>query len=244
MLTNEYNLPRPLVRALERDPYSSGDSDISVSRLVQPPRKVELDRLHKAEIVEDASDALYRLYGQIAHVILERAADDSIAERRLFTECLGWKVSGAADLVTEDGKTTIVDYKFVSVWTIKDGHKDEWIWQLRLLRLLAERNGVVIHGLQNVVLFRDWRPSESSRYADWYPPKVLIMPVELVTFNEDEALMEELVSLHQQARKELPECSDEDRWLRKGKYVRCESYCSAEPWCSLVHPELTHNQKG
>lgn len=234
-LTNDFNLPRPLVCALENDPYNAGDSEISVSKLVQPPRKVELDRLHKHEQVEDASNALYRLFGQIAHTILERAADDSIVEKRFFTECLGWKVSGQCDLITEEGKTTIIDYKFVSVWTVKDGHKDEWVQQLRLLRLLAERNGVVIHGLQNVVLFRDWRPSESERYAAWYPPRVLIMPVELLHLNADESLMEERVRMHQEARKTLPECRDEDRWPRKGKFVRCESYCSAFPWCTQAN---------
>lgn len=242
-LTNRYNLPRPLVRALERDPYSRGDCDISVTQLIQPPRKVELERQHASEMVEDASDRLYALYGQIAHTILERAADSSIVEKRLYAECLGWKISGQVDLIED----LVTDYKLTTVWSVRDGHKQEYIDQLRILRWLCHMNGIEVKGLQNVLLFRDWRPSESLKY-DWYPPKVLVMPVEMRLLNEDAAFTMLRVDAHQLARGflehppgpsafipgRLPECTDEERWQGR----RCEKYCGAYPWCSQANPNL------
>jgi hypothetical protein len=238
-LTNRYFLPRPLVRALERDPYSRGDCDISVTQLIQPPRKVELERQHASEMIEDASDRLYALYGQIAHTILERAADSSIVEKRLYAECLGWKISGQVDLIED----LITDYKLTTVWSVKDGHKQEYIDQLRILRWLCHMNGIEVKGLQNVLLFRDWRPSESLKY-DWYPPKVLVMPVEMEDILHDVAFTSLRVDAHQQARLggALPDCTDEERWLRNGKYIRCESYCNAAPFCQTWQNAKAENK--
>ena len=234
-LTNRYNLPRPLVRALERDPYNRGDCDISVTQLIQPPRKVELERQHTSEMVEDASDRLYALYGQIAHTILERAADSSIVEKRLYAKCLGWQISGQVDLIED----LVTDYKLTTVWSVRDGHKQEYIDQLRILRWLCHMNEIEVKGLQNVLLFRDWRPSESLKY-DWYPPKVLVMPVEMRDFEFDNEFTKARVYAHQTARgyaafpRKLPDCSDDERWQGR----RCEKYCGAYPWCSQANPNL------
>lgn len=45
-LSNKYNLPQPLVSALEKDDYDIGDADISVTSLWKPPQMVSLLRKH------------------------------------------------------------------------------------------------------------------------------------------------------------------------------------------------------
>jgi hypothetical protein len=53
---------------------------------------------HADEIVIDASEMIFSLFGQAVHHILDRADDaGAIHERRLFTTQRGWKISGAFD---------------------------------------------------------------------------------------------------------------------------------------------------
>ncbi len=73
-ITNRRSLPELIVRAIENDPYSRGDSDVTVTQLVKPPRIVALEKLHADEIEVDASDMVWALFGQTVHIVLERAA--------------------------------------------------------------------------------------------------------------------------------------------------------------------------
>ena len=98
MLTNKLNLPLAVVKAVTNDPYTRGDSDISVTQLISPPYQRRLRQT--VEPVEDVAERLFSLYGQLAHGLLERAGlkVGSNVETRLFTEVSGWKVSGQYDL--------------------------------------------------------------------------------------------------------------------------------------------------
>lgn len=71
MLTNKLNLPLAVVQAVTNDPYTRGDSDISVTQLISPPYQRRLRQT--VEPVEDVAERLFSLYGQLAHGLLERA---------------------------------------------------------------------------------------------------------------------------------------------------------------------------
>ena len=74
-ITNVLNLPQPIVDAVQNDPYDSGESDISVTRLISPPRQVALANEHGRKLTEDCADRLFSLMGQAMHHILERGGD-------------------------------------------------------------------------------------------------------------------------------------------------------------------------
>ena len=154
MLTNRLGLPQAIVDAVTNDPYSRGASDISVTQLIQPPYQRQLRLQH--EPIEDASDRIWSLVGQVGHGIVERAYPQAytaaaalltpkevhdtygvVAERRLFMKCNGWTVSGQFDVIE---KGHLQDYKFTSVWSVIGDTKTEWINQLNLRRLLALRS--------------------------------------------------------------------------------------------------------
>jgi hypothetical protein len=257
MITNHHNLPAPLVNAIRNDPYTRGKSDISVTQLIQPPQPRKL--LRGRDVEEDAADCIWRLLGQAVHTVLERASPGgAVVEKRLFSEVLGWTVSGQFD-VYEGGILT--DYKITSVYA-RDG-KIEWVNQLNLLRALAERNAMSVHALQVVAIFRDWRPKEALS-EDYPKAQVAVIPVPLWPIEKAEAYLEERVRVHQLDNP--PPCTDEERWLspekwalmkkgqkravklfnqkpefiltedqywehRPGSYRRCESYCNAAPIC-------------
>lgn len=215
MLTNKLNLPSAVVTAVQNDPYSRGNSNISVTQLITPPYQRKLRQT--VESFEDVADKLFALYGQIGHGILERAGlkNGSDVENRLFSEVNGWTVSGQYDLI-EDG--VLMDYKFTTFWSVKgDEPKPEWVQQLNLLRVLAIRNGIEVRALRIIALLRDHQKSAAERDPEY--PQFPIVPVDIPMWDLDkaEAFMLERVKLHQQ---ESPEpCSDEDRWLQPAVYA-------------------------
>jgi hypothetical protein len=234
-LTNKFNLPDVVVRAIESDPYSSGDADISTTRLIGPPRLVTLAERHKDELEEDVSERIWSLLGQAVHVVLERAGKGEITEKRLFAEVGGWKLSGAIDLI--DGGT-IFDHKVTSCWSyIYRSRMDDWAAQGNVNMWLASKNGIHADKLQNILILRDWIQSKADVVG--YPP-VQIVTVDLPVWGlkETEEYIKKRIKLHQEARKaddkELPMCTAEERWYneRTERFARCENFCPARSVCS------------
>ena len=84
-LTNKLGLPDLVRRVIEADPYTKGDSDFSVTELLNPAPQAYLQRHFSHEVTEDIADRLYSLYGQMTHYVLELGAQGSdIAEKRFF----------------------------------------------------------------------------------------------------------------------------------------------------------------
>jgi hypothetical protein len=96
-ITNKLGLPSSIVRAVQNDPYTRGKADISVTGLIGPARKRQLEINHLDELEEDAAERLWALLGQIAHGLLERAETTAVTEERLFIERYGWVISGQFD---------------------------------------------------------------------------------------------------------------------------------------------------
>jgi len=219
-ITNRLNLPEALVAACSNDPYDPGTADISITRLIAPPRQVALMRQHEGELTEDVADRIWALRSQGIHAILERAAGvNEIAEVRWEVDCLGWRVSGKLDLVTLT-KKKLTDWKDTSVWSIKDAldpkttGKVEWEQQVNLLAHFGRQNGHPnIHEVEVVAFGRDFRKNERRNYPESYPEhEVSVIPLPLWPTAQCQAFLEARVALHQQARRVLPQCTPEERW--------------------------------
>lgn len=217
-------LPQPLVAAVLNDPYEDGGADISVTRLIAPPRQVALAVQHRGTITEDPADRIWSLIGQSVHTILERANVDGISEKRLATTCRGWKVSGSFDHLALEPDLTLSDYKVTSVWSVKESlkgaPKPEWEQQLNLLAYLARVAGYDVQRLQIVAIMRDWRKNERLRYGAEYPERqVAVLPIRAWSAAERREFLDERVAIHQAARKTLPECTPTERWERSPQWA-------------------------
>lgn len=73
ILTNDHQLPWPVVEAVRRDPYDAGDSTISVTSLIKPPQIRQLELRHDDRITVDVVDRVPALIGSVTHALLERA---------------------------------------------------------------------------------------------------------------------------------------------------------------------------
>jgi hypothetical protein len=216
IFTNKLDLPQPIVSAVTKDFYSKGDSDVSVTGLLKPPRLAVLERQHKEQITEDVSSRIWSLMGQVIHGILERADTTGMVERRLAMEMEGWKVSGQIDRY-ETG--TIQDFKVTSCHKLTQGNLDDWSSQLNLYAALLRHHGYAVNKLQVVAILRDWSKLEAKRNPNY--PQAQVVNVNIPLWDPDKALafMRDRVILHQQARVSLPECSAEERWARPDVYA-------------------------
>ena len=220
-ITNTSGLPEALVRAVQNDPYSKGDSDFSVTELISPPRQAALKSKFRDQLVEDAEDRLYSLYGQITHLILERANGASaIAEKRYFGTIAGARVSAQVDtLDLENG--ILSDWKFTTSYKFKANNDTpkEWVMQLNFQLELLRQNGLDCKALQIIGLLRDYSKLEARRDADYPQSPVVTEPIEMWPREKTVKIFSDRVILHRQARVELPLCSEEDRWSRPTKYA-------------------------
>lgn len=142
-LSNKLNLPEPIVEAIRNDSYNSGASDISATGLIEPVRIGALKARYGEELTEDVADNIHSLQGQSIHTILERAGgalekQGYIVERRFYVDMTmpdgsKWTVSAQIDVLnTNNG--TLQDYKVTSVYSVKDGPKEEYVKQLNIGR--------------------------------------------------------------------------------------------------------------
>ena len=232
VITNNAGYPEALVKAVENDSYSRGEGvDRSVTGLLAPPRQAALKEIHGHEIVEDVSDRTYALYGQLVHLLLERAGEQSrnaINEERLYAEVGGWTISGQTDTLTltEDQRSWIIsDYKFVTAYKFKRSYSGELVipedyeQQLNMYAYLLRENGFKVDGLKIVAIYRDWSKLEAKRDKNYPQLGAETHDVTLWSEERAKAFMEERVRLHQNAENDLPECDDDERWAKKDSWA-------------------------
>lgn len=225
-ITNNYNLPKTLLNAIERDPYHMGDARMSVTGLLRPPRITLLFKKHSPDITSDVTDHIYSLMGRAVHTILEHAGDEEhITEERLFAEVRGWRISGAIDLQKlGEKRVALTDYKNTSAWAVMN-EKIEWQNQLNSYAwLVREAKGYEVVKLSVCAIIRDWnRHKVDELNYPQAPAQMLTVPV----WPPDVAAkyIEERVRVHQLAiagwdmGEPPPPCSDEDRWMRPSTWA-------------------------
>jgi len=231
-ITNNKGFPLALVKAVENDSYSKGKADRSVTGLLAPPRQAALKDIHEDVLTEDVADRTYSLYGQLVHLLLERAGEqdrNALTEERLFTEVEGWTISGQTDTITltEEEGWVVSDYKFVTAYKFKRDKFDpdklvvpeEYEQQLNLYAHLLRENGFRVDELKIVAIYRDWSKLEARRDSSYPQLGAETHDVSLWPADEAKAFMEERVRLHQDAETALPFCDDEERWAKKDTWA-------------------------
>lgn len=232
-ITNNHNLPAPLVRAVSRHPRDRQPDTISVSELIQPIQLRALTLRHHAQLSEDASDRIWALLGDLLHYALEKNAKglpNVITEQELSIEVFGWKVIGHYDLSESStdndlssmvlDEETLTDYKLTSVWSVKNGLKPEWVAQLNVYAHLIRSTGRKIAKAQAVAIGRDWSKRKAMWEHDYPKHQVKVMDVDLWTPQQAQTYIEYRVKLHQQAeRGTWPDCTPEERWSKPTKYA-------------------------
>lgn len=227
-ITDHLGLPQPIVDAVKNDPYHKGEADFSVTELIQPPRLRSLYRKHHDEISEDASDRIWSLFGQLAHLVFERANTSTIAEERFFMDIevdgKTYKISGSMDVVIPRGPLSeglLQDYKYTTRYSLAGDLKKEWIAQQNIYVHLLALHKYDIDRAEIVVIARDWskRQARLKKTPDYPQKPVAIRRVPLWGKEKTIEYIKERIRLHVAAEKHLPECDSEDRWQNESTYA-------------------------
>jgi hypothetical protein len=217
-ITNNLGLPTPLVRAVTFSEYDRKGCDYTITQLLRPPRIAALERQHREELTEDASDRLWLLLGSAGHEVLRRSADaQGIVEERAIVEIDGHKVGGQLDYAISDG--SMWDYKFTSFWAVKDGPRPDWVQQLNCYHYLCAQYGVEIAKLQIVAIFRDWSKREAERNKDYPQQQVKLFDLPLWIPEVTLSFLRRRIAVHEEAKTTLPQCTDEEVWAKPNTWA-------------------------
>ena len=224
-ITNNHNIPTPLYKAICKDEYDRGDSDVTVTTLIKPVQIQILEKQHWKDIEIDVLDNLCMFLGHSLHKALEECSDDAIIEQRFYkTFNLGGntgsvKLGGCVDYY-DPFTETIVDYKLTNVFSVKEGCKDDWEKQLNCYAHLIRANGLPVKKLQICAIIKDWSRSQAMNNADYPAHPVMVIDVPVWQDEEAEAyIVLKLNSYICGIRQNVYQCcSDEDMWQQPDTY--------------------------
>lgn len=231
--TNVHGIPETISRAIVKQEaqYNSGNVDLSVTQLLQPPRITILRKKHFREMTRDLVDNFWALLGSGIHHLLDLGKTDSmLTEERLFMDIDGFKISGAIDVQDIDGnEIDIVDYKMTSTYSLtsNEGAKAEWIEQTNIYAFLVMSNkpGMKVRSIKVCAILRDWSGANAKR--DPFYPQAPIQMVDIPVWSMHRQLeyIRDRIDVHRTARfaekmgEELPECSKSERWMKQEKWA-------------------------
>ncbi len=227
MVTNKFDLPQFVVDALTHSDYTRGDSDISVTQLIDSPRIARLQREHADEQTKDAVDFVWSRFGTSVHTMFEESlkatGSDVITEERLFTETQGWSLSGAIDAqeVSDDG-VIISDFKVTSAWSVIFD-KSSWHTQLNVYAYLVRKaKGQTVKKLQIVALLRDWVRSKAQQGGEYPTAPIVVLDIPMWSEAEQDAYVDSQIKKHMEATntdQPLIFCTSEETWQKDTVYA-------------------------
>lgn len=186
---------------------------------------VALKELHKGELEDDVEDRIWSLYGQVAHTILERANMSSdIVETRYFAKFKGPEreviVSAQVDTLSLIN-SVLSDWKFTTSWKFKNNAPPDpnWVAQLNGQLEILRRNNLDAERLRIVGLLRDWSKLEARRAPDYPQKGVVSQPIPIWPREQITSFIEMRIALMEQAKKELPLCTPDERWAKQDAWA-------------------------
>lgn len=220
-ITNKFNLPNPIVKALTSDRYEK-EGDYSATQIIGPPRISELRNRHDDEIEIDASDNVWMLLGHAIHEVIGRIDEEDYIKEKSFVIKVGDKtVSGRPDLYSISN-LILDDFKATSVWSFTHGVKTEWVAQVNIYAHMLRKFGHEVREARIIAILRDWMVTKVHDHG--YPQcpihciNVPLWPDETVA-----QYIEKRVLIHQiagnQDDENLPECTPEERWEKPTRWA-------------------------
>lgn len=227
-ITNRHGLPETFVNILKRPRYDNGGADRSVTQLINSPKIVALNNVHRDDVEEDVSDRVFSIFGSAIHSILEHGKDDlHVVEERLHMDIDGWHLSGAVDLqiTNPDSSISIRDYKVTSAWSVMNA-KVDWANQLNVLAHLVESvKSAPVRDLGIVAIIRDWSRRDAANREGYPQSPVCEVSIPLWDAERRDKYIRDRIAAHSatefamSAGEELPECTPEEMWEKPTVYA-------------------------
>lgn len=221
-ITNSYNLPAPLFKALSKERYAPIAGRLSATALIDAPLVRVLLMKHVKEIEEDASERLWSVVGSAVHKVIEDNGNKDASEvKRTCTHKSGATLVCIGDFYENQ---ILMDWKMTSVFSYLLGGKATWTKQLNVVKYIYDLNEMPVKEMYVYAILRDWVKSKS--YDRDYPP-IPFQEVKIPIWDKEklEKYVNERVSAHLYAESlidsisNVPICTPEERWQRPDTYA-------------------------
>lgn len=230
ILTNEFNIPEIIVRAMGES-YPPQIGKVAVTALIDSPLIRYLKIKFWDKLTEDASSRLWALLGQSAHHIVQqgRSHTDKV-EEYLKIYVNGMAVTGRSDILIGD---ELVDLKVTSVFSFLLGEKEAWNCQLNAYNYMFSLRGINIKSAKIWGILRDWQENKQYQNEDYPPIPFFEQPIELWPLDRARNYIESRVEKHKLADQFLTSparlsdlgcvpdigCTPYDRWVKPTTYA-------------------------
>lgn len=170
---------------------------------------------------------LWQMLGSALHVVAEGGkTENHITEERLFLQISGVVLSGAIDLqVVDKDLVDIVDYKFTSAWSLRND-KPEWEQQGNMYAYMVETlKKKTVRSIKICAFVRDWSRREAAINPQYPQAPIAMVSIPIWEYGRTANFIKQRIDLHLQSKvdddfgDELPECTEEDRWVRDTKWA-------------------------
>ena len=225
-VTNKFNLPDPIVQAVQKN-YKPTPNRYGVTSLLKGSTQTVLERRFNDDITVDASENIWAVFGTAVHKILEQAESENMLKEYRIEVPAGDDVStisGVVDLY-DLNTDTVIDYKTGSVWKVITNDWEDYRKQIALYAWMLNQKGYPCKRGQIVLFMKDHSKAKAKRERD-YPE----LPVYVKNFV---FTSEELQQAHREALERileirclmdtptdlLPPCDPESRWYTGTKYA-------------------------
>lgn len=223
-ITNKHNLPESLENFAKKTLYEPKENSFSATTLLLPTREIILKKRHFNELEVDCSEMVWMLFGTAVHSILEHSDQSGKAETYLKEHIKdGYYLTGKADLYNEETQS-LEDWKTASVYKVKIGDFNDWKMQGLIYTWLFRQKGIYLENIKFHALLKDWVQREARLNKDY--PQSPIYTYQYKCNTQDMIDIEkyirnrfgELIAI-EKGEKELPLCTEEERWYTGDKYA-------------------------
>lgn len=221
MVTNKFNLPTPIYKAVSKT-YQPNPDRFSVTDLIGSAliRKLKLE--HWEELTEDASERLWALLGQAVDHVISQNAEGAIVQGKFEIPIEGVEVVGKPDIYYPEAGI-IADWKVTSVWSFLLGDKKDWERQLNCYAW-GKRKQIIEAELDNKItkltihaILRDWQKSKMLRDEDYPRIPFISKDIPLWSFEQQDEYVKQQLECHRTCRD--PICAPEDKWEKPTTYA-------------------------
>lgn len=238
-VTNIYNLPQALVDAITTEKHNK-DGEYSATTLLKGACETILTKRHWNDILVDASESIWQIFGTATHSIFEAQKDNTFKEEFFSVNVSKSKVTGRVDSYDLENEI-LVDWKTASVRKVLKQDFADWKRQGLIYSWLMKQSNLNVKKCRFVALLKDHSKAEAVK-AD-YP----VNPIYIYEFDVTDEDLKEIETFIFEKVKELEAadkiedlklepCSQEQRWttpekwahMKKGRKSAIKLYDSEE----------------
>ena len=211
-ITNKQGLPEVFEKIVSSKPPKP--HRYSITELLNPVREIKLTRKFWDDIEMDVTDCVNMLFGSAVHKVFEENSPYEESEVKYEVQFGEDTVVGIADVVKDD---EISDYKTAT--TSKKDYSDyeEQILAYALLRF--KKTGYITRKGKAIVLFKDWSKIKASAGGNYPQSPIYVHMFDIHDSDYDYIEKKIIDKLKLINEKEIPECTDEEKWYTGTKYA-------------------------